>query len=494
MTDPLYLAIDLGTSSVRAALVDGAGGIVAFANRGFEQTIARFGWAEQRPADWWAATVEAIREATSKVEAHRIAAVCACGQMHGTVLLDADGQLADDTALLWSDKRSAALASEWGAGHPFADYSMTTANPATPAWPAFKLQWLRDHRPGSYRRAATVLAPKDYINFRLTGERATDWGEASASFLVDHAAGAWSDALVSQLGLRRDLLPEIFRPEEFAGEITTEAANATGLRSGTPVLAGGGDLPMALLGSGASRPGLASDIAGTSAIATLVGARPILDPMIANVATPTGAWGSFTLIDAGGDAIRWAQRAIGADVAPETAPAGSDALFFLPFLSGERQGQSPNSRAQFFGLAASHGKAHLHRAVLEGVTYALKLQFDRIAAIGGRPERFIAAGAGGRSDLWLTIKASVYGCPILVPRTLECGVVGCAVLAACASGNAPDFDTAVARMVGIDREIAPDPRWTETYARALPVFARLREAMGPLYGELDRLLEAEGRN
>lgn len=490
MTDDLTLSVDLGTSSVRAALVDRRGVITAFASRGFTQTIPRFAWAEQSAAAWWQATAEAIREVAGRAEG-AIAAVCACGQMHGTVLVGAGGRLASDRVLLWNDKRSIPEVEAWERGRPFETHAHLTANPATPAWPAFKLQWLRNHAPDAYADAETVLTPKDFLNFRLTGVRATDWTEASASFLSDARTGGWSDELVAALGLRRELLPPIFGPAEIIGAVTGEAAQQTGLRAGTPVLAGGGDLPVAVLGTGAAVEGLASDIAGTSSIATLVQRVPLCDPGVANVAVPGGLWGAFTLVDAGGDAVRWANGAIGngpPETAADAAPAGSGGLFFLPFLSGARLGPARNSRGQFFGLTATHGKAELNRAVLEGVAFALGRQFERIAELGGRPERFIAAGAGGSSDLWLKIKASVYGAPILVPRELQGGVIGCAVLAR--SGlDGGGLDQAVAQMVSIEREVAPVAEWVETYARELPVFGRIVEAMGPLYDELDGLGE-----
>lgn len=488
MTDDLTLSIDLGTSSVRAALVDRRGAITGFASRAFAQSIPRFAWAEQSASTWWQATAEAVRVVVRNAD-RPIVAICACGQMHGTVLIGPGGKLASDRVLLWNDKRSIPEVEAWERKHPYESHAYFTANPATPAWPAFKLQWLRDHAGPAYAAAETVLTPKDFINLRLTGVRATDRTEASTSFLIDARSGGWSDELIEALRLRSELLPPVFSSAAIIGAVTTEAARETGLREGTPVLAGGGDLPVALLGTGAAAEGLASDIAGTSSIATLVRRAPLHDAMVANVAVPGGLWGAFTLVDAGGDAVRWAGRAIG-NGAPEAtadaAPAGSGGLFFLPFLSGERLGPSRNSRGQFFGLTATHGKAELNRAVLEGVAFALGRQFDRITALGGRPERFIAAGAADSSDLWLQIKASVYGAPILVPREPQGGLIGCAVLARSALGGGA-LSVVVAEMVSIEREVAPVPEWVEVYARALPVFGRIVERMRSLYDELDRL-------
>ncbi len=214
--------------------------------------------------------------------------------------------------------------------------------------------------------------------------------------------------------------------------------------AGIPVLVGGGDFPVALLGSGVSRAGLCSDVTGTSSIITVVADNPLLDPEISNIGTVEGGWGGFVLLESGGDSMRWARRAfhekalsyeeIVAKAA--LAPAGADRLFFLPYLTGERFGEHRNSRGQFFGITAEHGLPHLHRAVMEGVAFAVTRQMRIMEQAAGRKlERVIASGGGVKTALWLKIKASAYNIPILVPEEAECGVVGCAAMAAAATGR-----------------------------------------------------------
>lgn len=278
--------------------------------------------------------------------------------------------------------------------------------------------------------------------------------------------------------------------------MTRAAAAETGLPAGLPVLVGGADYPVALLGSGVCRPGLASEVAGTSSILTLVSERPVLDPEISNVGTTEGNWGAFVLLEAGGDSARWARRAFHDDAlgygdilqAAEGAAAGSQSLFFLPFLVGERLGAHRNSRAQFFGLTARHGLPQMHRAVLEGVGFAVNRHLRIMErATGTRPEVLIASGGGARADLWLRIKASIYGRPILIPAEPECGLVGCAILSAVATGAASDLAGAAARLVRHEREVLPDPRWQELYSRMQPVFDRLYHAAQEFYDDLDDL-------
>ncbi len=498
MAKDLALAIDVGTGSVRAALVDMRGRIEAVAAEEQQQIVPQFGWSEQRPADWWAGTVASIRRVLDQVPGAyaRIVAVCACGQMHGTVLLDGSGGLARETVPLWNDKRAAGLVREFETTHPAADYLAASGNPATPAWPGFKLAWLRDHDAAAYARTAAVLMPKDYINFRLTGEVAMDPGDASCSFLMDPAAGRWSPQMIAAVGLDAAKLPPIRNGVEVLGQVGPAASVETGLPSGLPVLVGGADYPMALYGSGVVRPGLASDVTGTSCILTLVTERPLLDPEICNVATIEGHWGSFVLLETGGDAMRWARRAlyennVGYDHLSELAgqaEPGAKTLFFMPYLAGERLGAHRNARGQFFGLGASHGMPELQRAVLEGVAFAAARHLRIMEAAAGRPlERVIASGGGAKGGLWLKIKASAYGVPIAVPAEAECGLIGCAAMVGTATGLFPDLQQAADKMVAIADVVDPDPVWMDRYSRMQPVFDRLYRHSQALYDDLDAL-------
>ena len=498
MTKDLSLAIDVGTGSVRAAIVDDRGRVLAIVSREHEQIVPAFGWSEQRPLDWWNGVVHAIRGVLDQVDGarSRIAAIAACGQMHGTVLIDDDGELTRETVPLWNDKRTVAHVTAFEAAHHPRDYLGEGSNPPTPAWPAFKLQWIRDNDPDAYRRATAVMMPKDFINLRLTGERAMDRTEACASFLMNPETGDWSDAMCDMLGLDKTKLLPIRNPLDVLGTVTEPAARETGLMAGTPVLVGCADYPAALLGSGVCRPGVGSEVMGTSSIITAISTRPLLDPSISNVGTVEGNWGAFMLLESGGDAMRWARRAfhekqLGYSEIVEKAaqaPAGSERLFFVPYLAGERFGDHRNARAQFFGIAAAHGLAHMHRAVLEGVAFAVKRHINIMEdASGQKLERVIASGGGARAKLWMTIKASVYDIPIVVPQEAECGIVGCAAMAATATGRFDTVEAAADAYVSFTDEIRPDPAWAETYRPMQGFFEKLYRHSQALYNDLDRL-------
>ncbi|HTZ68518.1 MAG TPA: FGGY family carbohydrate kinase [Roseiarcus sp.] len=492
----LLLAIDVGTGSVRAALFTHAGRMLAMSAREHDQIVPRFGWAEQRPADWWDGAVESIRRVLQTVEGapHRVDAIAACGQMHGTVLVDADGGLALNSVQLWNDKRPSEEVAAFVAAHDVETLWPLAANPPSVAWPGFKLKWIARHQPEALARAASLLMPKDYVNFRLTGTLGMDESDASCTYLWDARNGDWSPELARLLGVEVALLPSVRAADVLIGAVTPKAATETGLLAGTPVAAGTSDFAATLLGSGVSTGRRGSDITGTSTLITAHTPKPLQDSVVTNMRTADGAWAAFTILDAGGDAMRWARRAfhnneIGYDAVvamAEAAPPGSDRLLFLPYLNGERLGGAANARGEFFGLASGHSAGHLHRAVMEGVAFAAKRNLSVLERKSG-PIDSIVAAAGGARGLWLEIKASVYDRPIVVPAQTEAGIAGSAMIAALAVGAAADWEEARNRFVSFADEILPNPAWRDRYLRYAEVFEALYDSNWPLWARLDAL-------
>jgi xylulokinase len=480
MTKDLLLAIDVGTGSARVALVSDSGKILAFAAREYSQIIPHYGWSQQRPQLWWEGVVFGIRRVVEQVDdaVDRIAGIAACGQMHATVLIDAAGDLALEEVPLWNDKRTRKLVEHFLQEHDPETWFATTANPPTVAWPAFKLAWIKQHEPKAYEAARTFLTPKDYINFRLTGECKIDFCEASCSYMFDVRERVWSKKLLRLLDLDLEKLPSLGAPSDLLGAVSKEAAKLTGLRVGTPVAVGAGDFPAALLGAGVTKPGDGCEITGTSTLLALLSERPACDPISSNLLCASRGWAAFTIVDAAGDAIRWARMLLldaerGYDdinSLAEAVPAGSEQLLFLPYLNAERLARNSNSRAQFFGLTSGHTAAHLHRAVMEGVAFAANRNLTMMKSQGHQFHRMVAAGGGAKSRLWLEIKASIYNRPILLPSEAECGVLGCGMLAGCAAGLFKNLDTVVAQQVRYDGTIHPNPAWTERYAKMQSLF------------------------
>jgi xylulokinase len=491
----LFLAVDVGTGSVRAALTDLDGHIVAFHSAEHDQQVPHFGWSQQRPSDWWKGVVLCIRAVLDKIEnaASRIIAVAGCGQMHGTVLLDRDGVPVVDYAPLWNDKRTRDVLDEFLKQHDQEKLLPITGNPAATAWPAFKLLWFKKEHPEVYRQAVSVLIVKDFINFRLTGCQAIDHPEASTTYLYDIERRAWSLSLAELLGLDQQLLPEIKRPVDLVGAITRAASEETGLLAGTPVAVGAGDFPVTLLGSGVSRIGIGSDSTGTSTLLTLQTDRAVLHPIISNVLGIDEGWSAFTILDAGGDAVRWARRAFHdnqvsydelVNVAA-SAPPGSDGLIFLPYLNGERLGPRRNARAQFFGLTYAHASGHLHRAVMEGVAFASRRNLSIMEQSGNPMKYLVASGGGAKTRLWLEIKASIYRTPIRTTQHAESSILGCSMIAGVAAGVYPNLAEAAKKLIHLDQEILPNPDWVPRYEKLAALFDQIYEDAGPYYQKLD---------
>jgi xylulokinase len=494
------VAIDVGTGSVRAALVAADGRILAFAARTHEQHTPRPDWSEQSPSAWWEGVCACLQELRAAVPEVPVEAVAACGQMHGPVPIGASGDVLAERVQLWNDKRPAGLVAAFAGRAEAPTAAEVVANPPAPAWIAFKIAWLRDHAPQVYERAAVFLTPKDFVNWRLTGVAATDYSEASGSFVLAWRTRAYDPALAAALGIDLAKLPRPVPAQAIIGRVTAEAARATGLPAGVPVVAGGGDFLVALLGSGVSEPGIGSDITGTSTLISVHARAPILDPRVMNLHAAGEGWVPFAMIDAGGDAVRWARRLLdapGTDFAritelAATSAAGAEGLVFLPYLNGERLGPHGNARAQFFGVTARHGKAHFYRAVMEGCAIASKRNIRVMQGAGAAFERVVASGGGAKARLWLEIKANVYGLPVIVPEEPESGILGCAALAGTAVGLHPDLPTATRRLVRHGPPILPDPVLVERYARIEEIFTDLYLAAGPFYDRLDRAVPITG--
>ncbi|MFO1151711.1 MAG: FGGY family carbohydrate kinase [Alsobacter sp.] len=493
MARPAILAVDLGTGSVRAGLVGPSGRLLCLSSVPHETSFPRHGWVEQRPEDWWSGAVLAIRGAMSEApDDVELRALVACGQMHAPVLVDAGGRLTADTVPLWNDKRAAQLVADLTTDRTAR--LRDVANPMTTAWPGIKLAWMTANAPQVLERARWLLMPKDYLNFRLTGLAAMDWTEAGSSVLADMAGGVWSPDLAAALGVPFGLLPPLLPSHAQLGRLLPGVAEEIGLPAHLPVLVGAGDFPAAMLGSGVAETGQVSDITGTSFLLTRLVDTPFRHPQVMNVATASGHWGAFAVVDAAGDAIRWAARTLDGNRsrfedlsrAAEAVPAGAEGLVFMPYLTGERLGQGSKSRAHFLGLTAQHGPAHLHRAVMEGVVLAMQEAFAPVRE--ALPVSTIRSSAGGaRSDLWLQIKADVFGVPILPTREPEAGLLGCAMLALTGAGEFGSLAEAARHLVSYRDPVEPDPARRLRYADLAAAYAELRVVSPTLNESLGRL-------
>ena len=491
--EPLLLGIDAGTSSVKAVLLDLGGNLRAVCQAEYPLHHLRPGWVEQDPEDWWRATCQAIREALAKVPhgAERVVGLAASSQAPTLLPLDRAGRPLRP-AIIWMDRRaeeeSVYLTELLGAE----EIHRITGNRPDAFYLAPRLLWLRRHEPDVMRRTWQFVQVNGYLNYRLTGRLTVDPAHAVLMQMRDRSTGEWSAPLCSACGVDAAQFPQIMESHCVHGEVTAEAAAATGLRAGTPVMAGTVDSPAAALEAGVTEPGIAVEMTGTSTVVIIPNDRGLTEPAL--IAMPHALPGIHLLLGAmvsSGGCLRWfrdqlgqpevrAAQETGGDAfdlltrqAAQVAP-GSDGVIFLPYMMGER---SPlwhtNARGVFFGLSLATGKAALVRAILEGAAFALRHNVEVAAHAGAAVREMRSVGGCSRSDLWNRIKADVLGLPVLLPRTSVGSPFGAAILAGMGAGVFPDVRKSLVEMVRLDRRFEPNPANHERYSQIYRVFRDL---------------------
>lgn len=473
----MIISHDLGTTGNKATLVDEAGAVVAAVTVSYHTDFAHGGKAEQDPTEWWRALCEATRSLLAQHPDAHIAGVSFSGQMMGAVLLDGAGEPVRP-AVIWADTRSTVQADQLiervGMDRGYA----ITGHRLNPTYSLSKVMWVRDNDPDAFARARHVMCAKDYVAFRLTGVMATDPSDASGTNAYDQAAGTWSSELLDASGVG-DLFTDIVPSTHILGGVTPAAAAATGLPTGTPVVMGGGDGPMAALGCGiVSASSGAYAYLGSSSWVSFAADAPLHDPLmrtmtfnhvIPNRFVPTAT------MQAGGASLQWIVEALepGDDAAYGTlldeaavATASVDDLYFLPHLLGERSPYwNPRARAAFIGLARHHDRANLVRAVVEGVAFNLYTAIEAFESNGARLESIDAIGGAANSTPLLQIFSDVWGLPIRRRALVdEATALGAAVVGGVAVGLFDDFDVA-SRMSDLTGQFAPDSAKHESYRR-----------------------------
>ena len=486
------LGIDVSTTATKAILVDPAGNVLGSASSeyGFEQPYPL--WSEQDPRLWWGGAIDAIRRAldSAGLAGGDVVAVGLAGQMHGLVLLDAADQVIRP-AILWNDQRTAAECDAIRAALGPAHLVEITGNDALTGFTAPKIVWVRDHEPDAWARVAHVLLPKDYVRLRLTGEYAVDKADGAGTLLFDLAARNWSPEMLAALRIDQAWMPTTFEGPDLTGVVSVAAAADTGLRAGTPVVAGGGDQAANAIGTGAVLPGRVALSLGTSGVIFATTDRPIFEPagrVHAFCHAVPGRWHLMSvMLSAGQPALVRDAFAPGepfGELASRASgiPAGSGGLLFLPYLSGERNPHpDPLARGAFVGLTLSHDRRHLTRAVLEGVAFGLRDGLDMMILAGmPEPKLILASGGGTASPLWRQILADVLGASIATPVTTEGAAYGAALLAAVAAGWFSTVQAAVAAVVRATPASEPGPD-AARYIDAHAIYRDLYPALAPSF-------------
>jgi len=493
--EPLLLGIDAGTSSVKAVLLDLRGNLRAVCQEEYLLHHLRSGWVEQDPEDWWQATCKAVRETLAMVQKgrERVLGLAVSSQAPTLLPLDRSGKPLRP-AMIWMDRRAEAEAVRLAEVLGAEEIYRITGNRPDAFYMAARLLWLRNHEPEILKRTWKFAQVNGYINYRLTGRLTVDPAHAVLMQMRDYATGEWSEALCSACGVDPAQFPEVMEGHHIQGEVTARAAKATGLKVGTPVMAGTVDSPAAALEAGVAESGIAVEMTGTSTVVIIPNDRGLTEPAL--IAMPHALPGIHLLLGAmvsSGGCLRWFRDQFGttanqatpegsadsydvltrqaADIEP-----GSGGVIFLPYMMGER---SPiwhtNARGVFFGLSLATPKAALVRAIMEGAAFALRHNVETAQRAGAAVREMRSVGGCSRSDLWNQIKADVLGMPVLLPRAAVGSPFGAAILAGMGAGVFPDILKSLSEMVHLDRRFEPDHANFEKYTQIYRVYRNIYE-------------------
>jgi xylulokinase len=492
-----FVGVDVSTTATKALLVDASGKVVASAATEYPFETPRPQWSEQEAGLWWDGAVGSIRAAlaSSGVDPAQIAGVGLTGQMHGLVLMDAAGTPLRP-AILWNDQRTAAECDEIRARLGRRRLIEITGNDALTGFTAPKALWVRRNEPDLYARARHILLPKDYVRYKLTGDYAMDMADGAGTILMDLKGRRWSDEVLAALDIPPEWMPPLYEGPQITGRIHAAAAQATGLKAGTPVIAGGGDQAAQAVGVGAVVEGVAALTLGTSGVVFASTDGPFIEPegrLHAFCHSVPGKWHLMGVMLSAAGSLRWYRDVFtpGMGYDDLLAPAahilaGSEGLLFLPYLTGERTPHpDPLARGAFVGVTVRHSRAHFTRAVLEGVAFGLRDSFELIRASGAAAIRQVRiSGGGARSGLWRQILADVFNAELATVNTTEGAAFGAALLAGVGAGVWPDVETACAAVIRITGQVKPDPAGVDAYQ---PYYQRYRElypALSPVFHRL----------
>jgi xylulokinase len=490
-----FLGIDVGTGGSRAVLIDSEGTVTASATVEHAPFASpEIGWAEQDARDWWRASAEAIRRvlaSSENVKADEIDAIGLSGQMHGAVFLSERDEVLRPS-IIWCDQRTEKQCRELTERVGAEKLIELVSNPALTNFTLTKMLWARENEPEIWNQTRSVLLPKDYVRFRLTGDKATDVADASGTLMLDVQNRKWSSEIMSAVGMSENLLPQLYESAEITGTISAGCAAETGLKEGTPVIAGAGDNAAGAIGMGIARVGSVSATIGTSGVIFAVTDKPSID-LKGRIHTFCHAvpnrWHNTGVTQAAGLSFRWFRDNFAADESYEDlveaaakTPAGADNLLWTPYLMGERTPHiDPHARASLIGLTASHTKAHVIRAILEGVAFSLRDSIEIFKELDIPVGTIRLGGGGARSRLWRQIQADVYGQPVETIAAEEGAAYGAALLAGVGAGAWTTIDEACDNAIRVAGRIEPNPESVEILNRRYRAYQTIYPSLRSIF-------------
>ena len=502
------LGIDIGTSGTKIIAVDESGKLVATAHAPYEIYHPQPLWAEQNPADWWSAVCQCCRQIVAQIGNDDIISIGLSGQMHGLVMLDQSGAVLRP-AILWNDGRTQQQCDEITEVVGLETLVSETANAALTGFTAPKILWVRQNQPAIYARTHKILLPKDYVRYELTSEFATEVSDASGTLLLNVPARKWSELVCAKLDIDLSLLPRVYESYEISGQISARAAELTGLKAGTPVVGGGGDQAAGAVGNGIVQSGILSVTTGTSGVVFAFADAPTVDPQLRMHtfchAVPN-KWHVMGVMLSAGGSLRWyrdtlarSEKSVAAHMnidayeliarEAETVAPGAEGLLFLPYLSGERTPHpDPLARGAFVGLTVRHTKAHMARAVLEGVSYGLRDSLEIMKSMGVSIGNVRASGGGAKSSVWRQIQADVFGFPLSTIAIDEGPALGAALLAGVGAGIYDSVEEACSAVVKVSRGASVIEANARIYDEYYRVYGELYPALKSTFGQIGALV------
>jgi xylulokinase len=495
----IFIGIDSSTTATKALLMDERGDVLGVASSEYTYETPHPLWSEQEPSLWWQGTVQSIRDVLNKtgVDASQVKGIGLTGQMHGLVLLDENGGVLRP-AILWNDQRTASQCDAIRFKLGREKLIQITGNDALTGFTAPKILWVQEHEPEIWKRARHILLPKDYVRYKLTGIFGMDKADGAGTILFDLAKRDWSVDVLSALEIPAKYLPPTFEGTDATGELTASAAQELGLLADIPVFGGGGDQAASAVGTGAVHAGVVSVSLGTSGVVFAATDSPVIEPngrLHAFCHSVPGKWHLMGVMLSAAGSLRWHRDTF----APNTTyddllepaaqiSAGSNGLFFLPYLTGERTPHpDPLARGAFIGLTVRHSLPHLTRSVLEGVSFGLRDSFELMKGAGLKGVTQVrVTGGGARSPLWRQILADVLQAEVVTVNTTEGAAYGAALLAATGAGVFPSVGSACDTTIRITGSINPGNDQA-AYNRLYPLYQGLYPMLKPAFNAIAEL-------
>jgi xylulokinase len=486
----IFIGIDSSTTATKALLMDEQGSVLGVASSEYTYETPHPLWSEQDPSLWWRGTVQSIRAVLQKtgVNAAQVKGIGLTGQMHGLVLLDENGDVLRP-AILWNDQRTASQCDAIRLKLGRERLIQITGNDALTGFTAPKILWVQEHEPEIWKRTHHILLPKDYVRYKLTGAFGMDKADGAGTILFDLAKRNWSAEVLSALEIPAEYLPPTFEGTDITGGLSASVAQELGLPAGIPVFGGGGDQAASAVGTGAVRAGVVSVSLGTSGVVFAATDAPVIEPngrLHAFCHSVPNKWHLMGVMLSAAGSLRWHRDTF----APNTTyddllepaaqiSAGSNGLFFLPYLTGERTPHpDPLARGAFIGLTVRHSLPHLTRSVLEGVSFGLRDSFELMKSAGlENITQVRVTGGGARSPLWRQILADVLQAEVVTVNTTEGAAYGAALLAATGAGVFPSVESACDASVKITGNTQPDPVEAGMYQKSYLLYRELYPAL-----------------